>query len=70
VADFIERIAGDVLRAVAVQKLQRELIVVLRAAGDAAEFGVLDPEIGLDQFGGGQKTQNRDIAAGEWTFKT
>jgi hypothetical protein len=48
VRGFIKGVAGDVLRAVAIEKLESELVIVLRALGDAAEFAVLLPEIGLD----------------------
>jgi hypothetical protein len=50
VRGLIEGVAGDVLRTVAIEKLESELIIILRALGDAAEFAILLPEIGLDQF--------------------
>ena len=60
---LIEGVARDVLRPVSVQVLEGELIVILSAVGDASKFGVLNPEVGFDQFGGGKKTQNGDITA-------
>ena len=60
---FVGGVAGDVLRAVAVKIGQRRLKRVTCAV--AAEFVVLQPQIGFDQFGCGQKLQDGDIAAAE-----
>ena len=70
VTDFIERVAGDVLRPVPVEVLQGQLIWILGPAGDATQFGILRPQIGFDQFGCGDETQNGNIAVSEFTIIT
>ena len=68
-ADLIQRIAGDVLRAVGIQVRKGGLIGVKclvwtyfdgEVGADAAQFGILCPAIRLDEFG--RAARNRRIA--------
>ena len=76
-AHFIERVAGDVLRAIAIEVRQRSLVVVHRLiridfdgwiVADTAEFRVLNPQITFDDFGCGDEAKNRDITFCEWAI--
>ena len=62
-AQFVESVAGDVLRAIAIELLQRQLIRVLSSAGHSAKLRVLLPQIGFDKFSGCKK---RRIAHPRW----
>jgi hypothetical protein len=62
VARFIQSIAGDRLRGIAVKILKRRLVGVRRRRY-ARQLRVLLPEIGLNQLRCGYKSENRDIAA-------
>src|ERR1700722_34106 len=61
-ADLIAGIAADVLQAVAIQLLKRELIRIQRARGNSAEFGILLPQIALNRLSRGKKTENGGVA--------
>jgi hypothetical protein len=78
VADFIERVAGDVLRAIAIEVRQGHLIVVQRrvrvrvylngeVTADTAQLCVLYPKICFDQFCRRQKPEDGGIASTEPT---
>jgi hypothetical protein len=60
VALLVEIVAGDVLRPVRIEVLQRKLIWILRSLGNPTEFGILLPQIGLDEFHSGEKLKYRD----------
>src|SRR5580692_7209682 len=62
VTKFVQRIARDVLRPVAVQSLQSFLIWILLARGNPPEFSILLPQIGLEQLRSSQETQDRGIS--------
>lgn len=73
-ADFVEGVAGDVLGGVAVEVLEGELVGIHLLAGidfdgevisDAAQFGVLDPEVGFDDLGCGEELEDGDISVRE-----
>lgn len=59
---FVERVAGDVLRAVAIKVLQSWLIVILCSLCDSAELSILLPQVALDEFGCGQESENCDVS--------
>ena len=69
-AYFIERVAGDVLRSVAVEVRQGGLIGVQLGGldfggwvvADPAEFGILYPKVRLDQFRRCEKPEDGCIA--------
>jgi hypothetical protein len=71
VAYFIQRVAGYVLRAIAIQVRQGYLIVVQRLVwvylngfviADTTQFRILCPKIRLDQFRRRQKPEDGGIA--------
>jgi hypothetical protein len=62
VARFIQSIASDILRGIAVKILKRRLVGIRRRRY-ARQFRVLLPEIGLNQLRCGYKSENRDITA-------
>ena len=55
VADFVNGVAGDVLRTIAIEKLESLLIIVLRSFGDAPKFRVLLPQVAFQQFRRGEE---------------
>src|SRR3984957_18061589 len=74
--DFIDGVAGDVLRAIAVQVRQSDLIIVQLLVGgyfngwiitDTTQFRVLCPKIAFDQLGCSQESENCDITSGKRT---
>ncbi len=54
-ADFVNGVAGDVLRTIAIEKLESLLIIVLRSFGDAPKFRVLLPQVAFQQFRRGEE---------------
>src|SRR5579871_4143427 len=64
-ADLVNGVARDVLRAIAIEKLKSKLIVILRSLCDAAQLCVLLPEIALNQFGCRKEAQNCYVALTE-----
>src|SRR5208283_68728 len=74
VADFVQRVAGDILRAIGIEIRQGDLIRVQglvrvyfdrRIIADATQFRILNPKVGLNQFGGREESQDRDISFAE-----
>ena len=75
-ADFVQRVAGDILRAIGIEIRQGDLIVVQRLVrvylngwivADTTQFRILCPQVGLDQFCRRQKLEDGDIAGPERT---
>src|ERR1700749_3353481 len=64
-AHFVERVAGNVLAGVAIQILQRKLIVVLGSVRNSSQLRILLPEISFDQFRGRQQSKDCCIASRE-----
>ncbi len=71
VADFVNGVAGDVLRAVAIEIGQGDLIIVhwlvrvyfhRRVVADSAEFRVLYPQITFNQFRCGEEAKDGDVS--------
>ena len=65
-ANFVQRIAGNVLRTIAIELLKGQLIRILSAGGEASEFGVLNPQIALNDFGGCKKLKDGNISVGNF----
>src|SRR3982074_735812 len=63
-AQFIVGVIRNVLRHIRVQILESEDIGWV-ASLRAAKFSVLSPQIGLDDFGGRKKLQNRRVPRGK-----
>ncbi len=64
------------MRAVAIEILEGELVVVLGDGGaigpesDSAELGILLPEIGFEQFGRGNEAQDGNVSSVETAVST
>ena len=74
VAHFIQRVAGDILRAIGIEVRQGDLIGVQqlvrvhfngRIIADAAQFRILRPKVRLDQFRGREESQDRNVSFGK-----
>jgi hypothetical protein len=65
VALFIERVAADVLRSVGIELLQSQLVWVLGAGSYSAEFRVLLPKVGFDEFRSCEESKNCGITSVE-----
>jgi len=63
VAHFIVDIVSDVLGHITVQILEREDIGWIASLG-TAKLRVLSPQIGLDDFGGCKKLEDRGVSGG------
>src|SRR5882762_8012482 len=76
--DLIVSVVADVLRHIAVEYQKSRDVVWSEPAGKrqidrrealiscSAEFGVLNPQVGLDLFQGAQERQDCDVALSDW----
>jgi hypothetical protein len=62
VTEFIERVTGKVLRAIAIEILQRKLVLILSPLCDASQLRILFPQIGLYQLRCSQQPEDRNVA--------
>src|SRR5579863_602924 len=72
VTQLVVGVVVNVLRHVAVENLQRSLVIGAAAADarlfgvlDSTEFGVLDPQIAFKNFRGRQKAEDGNVALGD-----
>ena len=61
-AQLVIRVVGNILGLIPVENLKGSRVACRRRI-NPAEFGILLPKIGFDQFGSGEKLEDRNIAS-------
>jgi hypothetical protein len=61
-APLVIRVVGNILGLIPIGNLKASRVACRRRI-NPAEFGILLPKIGFDQFGSGKKLEDRNIAS-------